>query len=101
MPCWLGYIPVQKDARAGLQTGLGVYAFGKKMPFATNESNAGVRSSGVPKQFAAQGPWSSVRKTTIFGRMTLSYALSNFGSGDIPMVARSRIPYARGSSPKS
>ena len=76
MPCWLGYSPVQNDARAGLQTGHGVYAFLKSVPSVAKLSSANVRISGVPKTFPAQGPWSSVRKTMISGLMfcdTLSF----------------------------
>ena len=76
MPCWLGYSPVQNDARAGLQTGHGVYAFLKSVPSAAKLSSANVRISGVPKTFPAQGPWSSVRKMMISGLMfcdTLSF----------------------------
>src|SRR5688572_14245475 len=67
-PCADGICPVISDARAGEQTGDVQKKSVKRTPLAAIRSSAGVMMSAFPAQCIAQGPWSSLRMKSTFGR---------------------------------
>ena len=62
------------DARAGEHTGEAQKKFSNLIPVSASLSRFGDFNSGVPAQFIAHGPWSSLRMNKIFGRSAVRLA---------------------------
>src|SRR5688572_21576536 len=72
----LGYLPVRKDARLGVQIGAWQYAFMKVVPIAASRSRLGVRTYGLPL-----GPMASERSWSAQYQRMLGRRLAGDGMG--------------------
>ena len=82
-PVFPGYLPVSKEALAGLQTGQFVYQSVNLIPSEANLSKEGVLKSVAPMHERSPYPWSYVKKTIKFGLLFGIFILYYFGIFDM------------------
>ncbi|MEZ4656848.1 MAG: hypothetical protein R2911_04695 [Caldilineaceae bacterium] len=69
--CEWGHWPVQKEMRAGIQSGCGVKAWRKSTPLAASRARWGVWQKGLPYRWLLRAFCWSVMMTRMLGRCVM------------------------------